>query len=128
MPTALELTHEERKRYIESVRRWPASPDMSPAEQAARTRLLERIRKSAADLKTRFSVRRVILFGSLAHSGWFASDSDVDVAVEGLRTADFWDAWRLLEDAIREREVDLIEMESAGESLRRSIERYGVEL
>lgn len=128
MPTALELTHEERRRYIESARRLLVSPDVSPAEQAARTRLLERVRRSAADLKSRFGVQRVILFGSLAHADWFASDSDVDVAVEGLGTADFWDAWRLLEDAIREREVDLIELESVGESLRRSIERYGVEL
>jgi hypothetical protein len=52
----------------------------------------------------------------------------VDVAVEGLRPTDYWDAWRLLEDTIREREVDLIEIELASESLRRSIERHGVEL
>ena len=41
---------------------------------------------------------------------------------------DYWDAWRLVEDVIRERPVDLIEIESAGEALRQVIERYGVEL
>ena len=43
-----------------------------------------RIRETAAVLKSRFGVRRVILFGSLAHDAWFMPDSDVDIAVEGL--------------------------------------------
>jgi predicted nucleotidyltransferase len=128
MPTVLDLTPDERRRYIQSARRHFATLDQPAEDQVTRARLIERARHSAADLKTRFGVRRVVLFGSLAHSGWFAADSDVDVAVEGLRPTDYWDAWRLLEDTIREREVDLIEIELASESLRRSIERHGVEL
>jgi len=55
-------------------------------------------------------------------------DSDVDLAVEGLIGEDYWRAWRLAEEIIGDRPVDLIEMETAGESLRRAIQRYGVEL
>ena len=70
----------------------------------------------------------MILFGSLAHAAWFAPDSDVDLAVEGLRGEAYWQAWRLLEEVIHDRPVDVIEIETAGESLRRAIQRYGEEL
>ena len=79
-------------------------------------------------MKARFGARRVVLFGSLAHAAWFVPDSDVDLAVEGLVGGDYWEAWRLVEEVIGDRPVDLIEIERAGESLRRAIERYGVEL
>jgi len=89
---------------------------------------LVRVREAAEALKARFDVRRVVLFGSLAHEAWFVPDSDVDLAVEGLASDDYWRAWRLVEEIIGDRLVDLIEIETAGESLRRAIERYGVEL
>jgi predicted nucleotidyltransferase len=55
-------------------------------------------------------------------------DSDVDLVVEGLAGEDYWRAWRLIEEIIADRPVDLIEIETAGESLQRAIRRYGVEL
>ncbi len=76
----------------------------------------------------RFGVRRVVLLGSLAHGAWFAPDSDVDLAVEELHATDYWAAWRLAEEMIADRPVDLIEMERVGSALRRAIERYGIEL
>ena len=79
-------------------------------------------------LKTRFGARRVILFGSLAHAAWFTPDSDVDLVVEGLAGDAYWQAWRLVEEIIASRPVDLIELETAGESLQRAIRRQGVEL
>lgn len=79
-------------------------------------------------MKDRFKARRVILFGSLAHAAWFVPNSDVDLAVEGLQDNDYWQAWRLVEEIIGGRSVDLIQVEMAGESLKRAIQRYGVEL
>ena len=128
MPTALELTREGWKSYLKAVRHRPAPPEPTLAERRERERLLARIREAAAALKARFGVRRVVLFGSLAHEAWFVPDSDVDLAVEGLAGDDYWEAWRLVEEVIGDRLVDLIEIEVAGESLRRAIERYGVEL
>jgi predicted nucleotidyltransferase len=101
---------------------------LTPAEQREREQILGRVREAAALLKSRFGARRVVLFGSLAHAAWFASDSDVDLAVEGLVGEDYWQAWREIEAIVEDRPVDLIEVEMAGESLRRAIERYGVEL
>lgn len=128
MPTVLELTQEQRQHFIESARHALAQPDRRVEDPTVRAQLLERAKHAAADLKRRFSVQRVILFGSLAHAGWFAPDSDIDIAVEGLPATDYWDAWRLVEEAFRERAVDLIDLESASASLRRSINRHGVEL
>ena len=82
----------------------------------------------AAELKTRFKAKRVILFGSLVNAAWFTSDSDVDLAVEGLTATDYWQAWQLAEEIIDVRPVDLIELETATDSLRRAILRYGIDL
>lgn len=126
MPTALELGREGWKPFLEAARRRrPVSVDW---EHPERQRLLARVRQAAEALKARFGVKRVILFGSLAHGAWFAPDSDVDIVVEGLACDDYWEAWRLAEEIIGERPVDFIELETAGESLRKAIERYGVEL
>jgi len=128
MPTALELTREGWKSYLEAARRRPVPPELTPAERRARERLLDRIREAAAVMKARFGARRVLLFGSVAHAAWFMPDSDVDLAVEGLVGDNYWQAWRLVEEIIGDRPVDLIEIEMAGESLRRAIQRHGVEL
>lgn len=128
MPTALELPREQWKRYIEPARRRSPPSQLTPAERSAREQLLARVRDAAAALKRIDGVRRVILFGSLANATWFKMDSDVDVAIEGLAKDAFWDAWRLLEDSIFDHPVDLVEIETASESLRRAIQRYGIEL
>ena len=128
MPTALELRREGWKPYLEAARRPSTPPELTPAEQRDRERLLDRIRGAAAALKTRFGARRVVLFGSLAHAAWFMPDSDIDLGVEGLAGDAYWQAWRLVEEIIGDRPVDLIEIETAGESLKRAIQRYGVEL
>jgi uncharacterized protein len=128
MPTALELTREEWDPYIRAAARRPRAMMPGPVEIEQREALLERASRVAAQLKQRFGVRRVILFGSLAHGAWYLDDSDIDLAVEGLQGADFWAAWRLAEDIIAVRPVDLIDYEAASDSLRAAIERSGIEL
>jgi predicted nucleotidyltransferase len=127
MPTTLELSRKEWQPYIESARR-RGVPSISAAAEQQRTQLLDRAREVAAELKRRFGVKRVILFGSVASAEWFTSDSDVDLAVEGLSADNFWEAWRLAEEIINSRPVDLVEIESAKASLLRAIHRYGREL
>jgi len=128
MATARELTREGWSSYIEAMSQRPAPPELGPEEQGDQRQVLVRVREAAAMLKSRFGVKRVVLFGSLAHASWFIPDSDVDIAVEGLLTADYWQAWGLVEEIINDRPVDFIQIESLGESLRRAIERHGVEL
>ena len=130
MPTALELTHEERQRYIAAIRKRMSgrAKPLSAEQTMAREQLLRTVSLVAHQIKSRFGAKRVILFGSLAHEAWFWSDSDVDLAVEGLDSASYWDAWRLAEQVIQDRQVDLIDIETAGDSLKKAIEHYGVEL
>jgi predicted nucleotidyltransferase len=45
------------------------------------------------------AVQRVYLFGSVTRPGAFRPDSDVDVGVEGLDAAAWFDLWRDLEQA-----------------------------
>lgn len=128
MPTALELTREEWQPYIEAARKRLTPPQLSLAEQEQREQLLTRVHDAARQLKSQFNVQRVILFGSLADTDWFIPNSDIDLAVEGLLPSDFWNAWRVVEDVIGDRPVDLIEIETASESLRNAIQKYGMEL
>ncbi len=128
MPTALELSREGWKQYVEAALRRSRFSGEGSEEGKAHGQLMARVRKAAAMLKTRFSAKRVVLFGSLAHSAWFLPDSDVDIAVEGLAPEDYWHAWRMVEEIIGDRPVDLIDMQEASETLLKAIDRYGVEL
>jgi len=128
MPTALELSREEWQPYLEAAAKRTPPPPLSPRDRREQESLMRRVRAAADLLKTRFGARRVILFGSLAHQGWFAPDSDVDLMVEGLVAGDYWQAWRLVEETIGDRGVLLIELETASPSLLQSIRRHGVEL
>jgi predicted nucleotidyltransferase len=128
MATALELTREGWQPYLMEARQRsrPLVPTASfPTE---RERLLALVRVAAEVLKTRFGARRVILFGSLARAAQFSSRSDVDLAVEGLTGDIYWEAWRILEEIIPDRPVDLIDMETASEPILQAIHRYGTEL
>lgn len=128
MATALQLSRDGWKSYLDAARRRPTPPPLDLGEAGDRDDLLARVREVAAALRTRFGARRVILFGSLAHAAWFARDSDIDLAVEGVAAGQYWEAWRVAEAIIPDRPVDLVELETSGEGLRRAIDRYGLDL
>jgi len=128
MATTADIAAEDMKRYRDAARRRAEARTLAPADNAERDDLLKRVRRAAAFLKTHYRAKRVILFGSLAHEAWYMVDSDVDLAVEGLPDDTIWEAWRTVEEIIGDRSVDLIEIETAGESLRHAIERHGVSL
>jgi len=56
------------------------------------------------------------------------SISDIDLAVQGLEPNSYWEAWRVAEEEMIDYPVDLVEIESASESLRQAIDKYGIEL
>ena len=129
MPTALELSRDGWKGYLKGARRRVAVPKLTVTEKRERELLLRRVRKAAAVLKDQFGARQIILFGSLASAGRYGATSDVDLAVEGLKGGKtYWQAWRVVEEIIKDHLVDLIEIEDAAESLRQAIQRYGIKL
>jgi len=125
--TALELSREDLEQYIGVASRRPF-PIPSSDDREKHNTLLARAKKVAAILKSKFGVRRVILFGSLATEPWSGVGSDIDLAIEGLEKTSYWEAWRVAEEEMIDHPVDIVEIESASESLRRAIERYGIEL
>ena len=95
---------------------------------ARRERALALARAASELLKRDFGVRRLILFGSLAHGAWFHANSDIDLAVVGLAPDVFWQAWSAVDRLGPDFEINLVAVESASSRLRTEIERYGVEL
>ena len=128
MATALELKHEGWQHLLRAESIKKTASRSSAATLKEREELLIRLRKAAALVKSKFLVRRVILIGSLAHASWFTPDSDVDIVVEGLSSRFYWGAWKVFEDEIGDRPVDLIDIETASEPLKRAINRIGIEL
>jgi predicted nucleotidyltransferase len=87
-----------------------------------REQVLEAIEAYTQLLKERFGVRRVIPFGSALVPGTWHQRSDIDLAVEGLDPALFWQAWASLEDlAPRGLSIDLVSLETASPELRARI-------
>jgi len=127
MATALELRREGWKPYIDAARR-RQTPHRIEEESSVRDELLGRTREVATVLKGRFGARRVVLFGSLADKQWFGPHCDVDLATEGVTSSQYWDAWRVAGEMIGDRVVDLVEIETAKQSLRRAIEQHGIDL
>jgi len=127
MATALELGPEGWKPYLEGLKNRP-EPVLSPEQVAERDRLIEKAREAAAMLKEKYGAKRVILFGSLAHQLWFDEWTDVDLAVEGLVGADLYRAWSDVVGIIRDRTVDLVDVNDARPSVARAVETHGRQL
>jgi predicted nucleotidyltransferase len=128
MPTALELNPKEWQRYIDAARRRPPLPELSVPEKVLREQRLERVHRAARQLKKQFGVEKVILFGSLVGASQFLPGSDVDLAVVGLRSEDYFEAWRVVEAMMEDCMVDLVEFEQVTDSLQQAILKYGVEV
>src|SRR5713101_5464296 len=78
--------------------------------------------RCARILRDRFQARRVIPFGSVVGSGTWHPGSDLDLAVEGIPPEQFFQAWAALRELLPPGlDVDLVDLEHAGEALRARI-------
>ena len=96
------------------------------AAAGARARRLRAKLSSATEILRAAGARRVWLFGSLA-SGMPHAMSDVDLAVDGLSSATYFDVLASLMTLFGTR-VDLVTLEDAPGSLRERILESGQEL
>lgn len=127
MATALELGSTGWTAYVEGAKRRLGAAAAPKGDDGEAERLWTGLREAAVTLRQTFGASRVLVFGSLARGAWQPSNSDVDVAVQGLR-GDYWKAWGVVEDAVGGYRVDLVEMETVSQPLRDAIEDEGVEL
>jgi len=128
MATALELGPKGWKKYRPRPEKISLHSGLISVQDGVTDDLFKRAKEIGLILKNQLGARRVILFGSLMHLGWFGPGSDVDLAVQGLGWKEFCKAWSIAEDLIGDRPVDMIDLDTVGESMMRAIERYGVEL
>jgi predicted nucleotidyltransferase len=93
--------------------------DPTPLEQQEALAL---VTQCAHLLQERFGAKRVIPFGSVVGHGTWHAGSDLDLAVEGIAPEQFFRAWSALRALLPPGiEVDLVDLEQAGEALRRRI-------
>jgi len=113
------------ERYREGLR---AREARRHALLAKRLHALREAASAAAKvLKRDFGATRVVLFGSTAHGQGVHERSDIDLAVTGVSTRDFWMAAAAAERAAGF-ELDLVDLSFAKPSLREHVEQTGIEL
>lgn len=76
-------------------------------------------------LREQYGADRVAAFGSLVHRDWFSKTSDVDLAVWGLESEDYFVAVAKLQDLSPEFQVDLVAVEHCRPELRAVIMNEG---
>lgn len=116
-----------RDQHIEWLRRSPARRDSQTVDDQL-AHAWEVARQVAQLLREKYAVTRVRAFGSLVHPRRFHTDSDIDLAVEGLSTQVYWDA---LADALfldDETAVDLVDPDTCPPAIWERVEREGVDL
>jgi len=80
------------------------------AREAARQATLTATIRLLEELSPRYGIRRAYIFGSVTRPGRFTEKSDVDIAVEQIKPARFFEAMSILAEALG-REVDLVELD-----------------
>jgi len=125
MPTALELGKKGWKPFLGNKR---ISPQITDLQMIERDKLLVLVSQAANKLKQKYSIRKIILFGSLAHKAWFNEKSDVDLAVEGLSPNNYLQAWREIEDIITDSKIDFVDMSEISDPIKNIINSEGIEL
>jgi predicted nucleotidyltransferase len=119
--TALELSPEEWKAY---------RPDSKEREIKIRRRqqAMRLARKAAQLLREEYGAERVLLFGSLAHHGWFTKWSDIDIATVGISPTRFYAAVAAITGISETFHVDLVDLEACSPTLKETISRVGIPL
>ena len=79
-------------------------------------------------MRERYRVSRVRVFGSLLHPTQFHARSDIDLAVEGLKVQDYWDALADVLFLDSEIAVDLVDAGACSPAVWAMVEREGVDL
>lgn len=116
-----------RDQHIEWLRRSSVRPD-SQANDDQIAHAWDVARQAARLLRQKYDVTRVRVFGSVVHTSRFHPDSDVDLAVEGLSTPDYWDALADVLFLDAKVAVDLVDPDTCPSNIWERVEREGVDL
>lgn len=86
-----------------------------------RRETIQKLKRTVPQLTKSYAIERVFLFGSAIKPGYFHERSDVDIAVYGLASENYFSFMAALSRALK-RDVDVIQLEDddAKKLLRRS--------
>ena len=76
-------------------------------------KLKRKVRKVAARLGFEYNLRKIYLFGSLTDRNSFHLESDIDIAIDGLKSRDYLNLWGDFEKCLQHR-FDLVNMNNVG--------------
>jgi len=118
-------SNQDYSKYIEAWRKRLARAEEGRKEYHRKA--LEFAKKTARRLKGEFGAQQVYLFGTCIDESRFRFDSDIDLAVVGIKPEDFFKAWAAVE---RDSEfiIDLVDLETAPLTLKRRVEEMGVKI
>ena len=126
MPTTLELSPEQIARYRAAAQK--RQQQEQPEIDKRREKAWMAARRAAQLLREQFQVTRLVVFGSLARETGFNRWSDVDIAAWGLAPEDTFRAIGAVMDLDTDVPVNLVDVNTARDSLLAEIEQYGIEL
>ncbi|MBN1904645.1 MAG: hypothetical protein JW927_06075 [Deltaproteobacteria bacterium] len=75
-----------------------------------------------------FGATRVVIFGSLTHDGLFNPWSDIDLAAWGINPEIFYSAVAAMTGLSPFFRIDLVDINDCRSSIRKAIEKEGVEI
>ncbi len=126
--TALDLSPEELKAYRPGTSISKSDGKEREIKTRRRQQALRFARKAARLLREEYGAERVLLFGSLAHHGWFTKWSDIDIAAVGISPVRFYAAVAAITGISDTFHVDVVDFESCPPMLKEAISRSGIQL
>lgn len=84
------------------------------------------VRIAADILKKEYGAEKVWVFGSLTQRDRFDQKSDIDLAEVGIPDDKFYSAVAAITRAVRDFEIDLVDMKNCQDSLKKVIEEEGI--
>lgn len=124
--TAVDLTLVEIEHYRTLQKSRQRSINQQLQQRMDRARQVADL--AAALLKSRFSAERVVLFGSTLDPELFHERSDIDLAVWGLKSHEYYRAVGQMQSVDPVFSIDLLLFEEASEGLQKTILAEGIDL
>ena len=122
--TAKELSPEELKQYHLRLNQHFQNRD--PVDEALLCRAWQIACQVAVMLYENFGATQVAVFGSLAERDWFSKQSDIDIAVWGLPSNNYFSAVAETIGFSREFKIDLVRFESCKSAFRKRVQSQAI--
>jgi predicted nucleotidyltransferase len=121
----LQYTYEQKEMLKKTWTRKIEKRELK--EKAMKAEAIDKAKEIADYLKTRYGVKNIYLFGSLAWRKKFSCHSDIDLYIESFpKEICYWEAVAKSEEIAAPYPVTIIMAETANPEMKEKIEREGL--